>query len=311
MANLQVARDFFQRHLPDTIQTQLDFDTLELQPGTYIDKALQLSFSDVLYKIRFFKKAEPTFLYVLAEHQSSVDKLMPFRLWQYIVAIWAEYLKKNKGNKLPLVIPLVFYNGSKKYDGVRDIRELIQAPMELIEQFLLKPFYLVDVHEIKDEELRNQQWSALMEFVMKHAYEKEALNFVQLFSELLNRVLQENGSTDFVTSVLKYFMSQVGTANPDKLVKILEAELSKSKKSEIMATIETIESYLIKKGMQQGVQQGIKQGERTVLECLLQDKFSKIPDDYHQQIEEANTELLLTWIRRVPNSRTIEEIFRN
>lgn len=38
MSNLELARDFFQHHLPDTIKKKLNFNTLELQPGSYIDK---------------------------------------------------------------------------------------------------------------------------------------------------------------------------------------------------------------------------------------------------------------------------------
>ncbi len=111
MSNVIVARDFFRQHLSEAIRAHIDFDTLELQPGSYIDKALQYSASDMLYKIRFLKDFECAYIYVLAEHQSSVDNLMPFRLWQYVVSIWNDHIKKNKQDKLPLVIPLVFYNG--------------------------------------------------------------------------------------------------------------------------------------------------------------------------------------------------------
>lgn len=38
LSNLKVARSFFETHLPISIRQYLDFNTLELQPGNYIDK---------------------------------------------------------------------------------------------------------------------------------------------------------------------------------------------------------------------------------------------------------------------------------
>jgi predicted transposase/invertase (TIGR01784 family) len=238
MANLQVARDFFQQHLPATVQTYLDLNTLELEPSSYTDKVLQASASDMLYKVNYLKHEGLAYLCILAEHQSSVDELMPLRLWRYVMSVWNECLKKDKGAKLPLVITLVFYNGKTRYDGPRDIRELIDAPQELIEQCLLKPFYLIDTHDIQDEELRKQHWLGLMQFALKHAHEKEALNCIQLFLELLKRVVEDKGGADFATSMLKYFLSQVETGNPDKLIQTLESGLSEIKEGVIMATVE-------------------------------------------------------------------------
>lgn len=53
MSNIQIARSFFEQYLPITIKAQLDLNTLELQSGTFIDKALQNSASDVLYRAKF------------------------------------------------------------------------------------------------------------------------------------------------------------------------------------------------------------------------------------------------------------------
>lgn len=78
MSNLQVAKDFFQQHLSLVIQEQLDFNTLELQSGSYVDKTLKHFASDVLYRVNYLKNEGCAYLYVLAEHQSTVDVRMPY-----------------------------------------------------------------------------------------------------------------------------------------------------------------------------------------------------------------------------------------
>ncbi len=301
MSNLQVARSFFEQHLPVIIKEQLDLRTLELQPGSFIDKALQNSESDVLYKVKFRDSSEWAYLYVLAEHQSSVDIWMPLRLWQYIVAIWNECVKRNKKGKgkLPLVIPLVFYNGRKSYDGARDIRELIDAPQYLIEYFLLKPFHLIDTHDIKDEDLKKQHVCSLMEFVMKHAFEREAIHSIQQLTQFLlfhlgSKILGD----DYLTTVLKYYMDSAQTADPTKLREMLEEGLVDSREGEVMATIS---SYLTERGEQKGV--------ALMLMNMLKTRFSDLSDVYIEKINHADAATLNQWGINLMKAQSLDEVF--
>lgn len=67
---------------------------------------------------------QPGYLFVLAEHQTTPDPLMAFRLWNYLCKIWDRHLKqldkenksgkkktKVKEIKLPLIFPLTVYHG--------------------------------------------------------------------------------------------------------------------------------------------------------------------------------------------------------
>lgn len=311
LTDLKVAREFFQQHLPMSVQKFLDFDTLQLQSGSYVDQALKQTASDILYKVNYKDSLDSAYLYILAEHQSSVDMLMPFRVLRYIVSIWTQHLKKHKGTKLPLVIPLVFYNGSQEYDGPRDIPELIEAPLELIELFLFKPFHLIDAQAISDEELREKYWAGLMTYVMKHVRTREALNCVKTVLALANRIVPEDGSS-FVTSTLNYFLSQTQTADPSQLFKAVKMGLAEE--GNIMSTVA---EYLVAQhrdiwletGIQQGVKQGVQQGESTVLILLLEQKFKRIPAHYRQKIKQASQANLLKWAGKVLTSNTLEEVF--
>ncbi len=306
MSNKQVARNFFEEHLPANIKKQLDLETLELQPGTFVDKALQQSESDMLFKVKFRDKYDWAFLYILAEHQSSVDALMPFRLWQYIIAIWNEFLKKNKKGKLPLVIPLVFYNGQKRYDGPRDIRELIDAPLDLIEHFLFKPFYLIDTHDIVDEDLRHQHWSGLMEFAMKHAFAKEAMHLVQYLILLMKDIIADPGSNDYLVSVLKYIVDQVETADPEKFRETIAIGLSEPKEGKIMATLG---NYLREQGAKEGRREGRQEGQAHFLMNMLKAKFNDLSDAYLEKISRADTDTLNKWGVNFVHAKTLDEVF--
>ncbi len=305
MSNLQIARGFFEEHLPVTIKARLDLSTLELQPGSFIDKALQNSASDVLYKVRFRDSFEWAYLYILAEHQSSVDVWMPLRLWQYIGDIWNECVKRNKKGKgkLPLVIPLVFYNGRKPYDGARDIRELIDAPQSLIEFFLLKPFHLIDTHDIKDDDLQKQRVASLMEFVMKHVREKEAIKSMRCLTQLLAFQFEyEILSDDYLITVLKYYVDNARTVDPAKLQEMLEEELRGFKKGEVMATIA---SHLTQKGRQEGRQEC----GASLLMNMLKVKFNDLSDAYIEKINRADVNTLNQWCINFVNAKSLDQVF--
>lgn len=230
---------------------------------------------------------------------------MPLRLWQYIGSIWNECVKQNKRKKgkLPLVIPLIFFNGRKPYNGARDIRELIDAPKDLIEYFLLKPFHLIDVHDIKDEDLKKQYESNLMTFVMKNIFAKEVMHNIQdLVQLILFQVKAKMLGDDYLTTVLKYYVDNAETAYPTQFREVIENELVDSKGGEIMATLA---SYLT----QQGRQEGRQEGEASLLINMLKIKFKNLSDLYVEKINRADVNTLNQWGINLMNAQSLDEVF--
>jgi len=336
MADLRVAREFFEHYLPPSVRDLVDLNSLELEQGSYIDESLKLSNSDVLYTINISGK--PGFLYLLCEHQSSIDKLMPLRLWQYIIAIWAEYLKKTQSETLPLVIPIVFYHGQGPYIGARDIQSLIDAPEDLIKR-LFEPFHLIDSHDLCDDALREQKWAGIMAFVLKHARARDFMVFMQSFIEMLNRLEQESGSTPYQITLINYLLA-VGETNKTKdFVDALKEGLSPQTGENVMS----IANRLIEEGFQKGVEQekqasrsiasqlieegreqerqaarsmasqlieeGIQSRESSILVHLLECKFGTIPMKYREQIHQAHTDQLLAWTSKALKTSDISKLF--
>ena len=62
-----------QAYLPEPLSRQLNWATLTLLDGTFIDEALRESESDLLFEIEHAGGPEPLLVYILFEHQSSPD----------------------------------------------------------------------------------------------------------------------------------------------------------------------------------------------------------------------------------------------
>jgi recombination-promoting nuclease RpnB len=110
MANKTVAREFLKTWLPGELCQLVDFEQLEIQPRSHINEVRQESEVDVLFKTTI--GGYEAYLYLLLEHQSTPDELMPFRLLKYLCNIIDQHLKTQGNNKIPLIYPTVVYHGS-------------------------------------------------------------------------------------------------------------------------------------------------------------------------------------------------------
>jgi predicted transposase/invertase (TIGR01784 family) len=102
--------------LPAALADRLDLRRLTQVSGSFVDETLQWRHSDLLFTVPL--DGREAFIYVLIEHQSSEDPLMPFRLLRYVVRIWDRYLSEHPGTtRLPAVIPLVVHHNRRPWTG--------------------------------------------------------------------------------------------------------------------------------------------------------------------------------------------------
>lgn len=298
ISDVRVAREFFEQHLPEGVLALVDLTTLKLSSNTYIDKDLRAFSSDVLFEVNT-KNQDKAYLYLLVEHQSSVDPLMPFRLFNYKTRIWSDFLKQSDAKILPLIFSLVFYHGREPYNGSRKLADLIQGPRDIVESSLFDPFQIVDTHDISDEALRERRWSGIMEFMFKHVYAREIAPMILPLIEMLKKIEKEEGADNLVYTLLKYWL--------------IAAESAKGSKAFIDAVQEGISIPIRSKFMtmsEQLIQQGVQQGEAYMLTSLLKAKFKVLPEEYLEKINRADANTLNRWGINFINAQSLDEIFK-
>lgn len=293
MADIRVAREFFELYLPKNILSLIDLETLRLNQNSYVDEDLQSSSSDVLYQVRL-KDKKIGYIYVLCEHQSSVDSLMPLRLWGYLIRIWNDIIKQTGSKHLPLVFPLVFYHGKRPYNGVRNLRDMIEAPLNLVDEVLFKDFHLIDTHKIKDEELQKQHWAGVMAFMFKHVYDRDVWPHMQAVISMMKKIEGEDRAITYINLLLKYWLRAAETKNTPK---------------DFLETMEKGLQRPIKGGLMTLGDQLRQEGERTILTRLLERKFAEIPKPYQNKLDSANSEMLLNWVDKAVDASTIAAVF--
>ena len=76
--------------------------------------------------------------YILLEHQSTVDRLMGYRLLSYMCQIWHAQLElfanadvKSNEQRLRPILPIVFYTGQKRWDTPLTLNAVMDVPEHL------------------------------------------------------------------------------------------------------------------------------------------------------------------------------------
>jgi predicted transposase/invertase (TIGR01784 family) len=190
---------------------------------------------------------------------------MPFRLQGYRWKIMQQHLEQVRGDQLPIVYALVFYNGKTSYTYSTDILDLF-ADKDLAEATLYKPFQLVNLHDISDEEIRQHQWSGLMEFIAKHIYDKDMLTVLHEIGKLVHNLSNETfGVVDYTVLAFEYIISAGNIDDKQAFVNTVKKILPAKIGAEIMTIAELYKQEGRQEGRQVGIQEGRQEGKQEGL----------------------------------------------
>ena len=162
LMHAETARDFLEIHLPVELRELCDLNTLHLESGSFIEESLKGHSTDVLYSVQM--QGNPGYLHVVIEHQSKPDKKMAFRMMRYSIAAMHRHLEADH-DKLPLVVPILFYQGeATPYPLSMCWFDMFYSP-ELARRVYNSPFPLVDITITPDDEIMQHRRIAILELL--------------------------------------------------------------------------------------------------------------------------------------------------
>jgi hypothetical protein len=140
--------------LPADVSQHLDWSSLTPVPASFVDERLAGRHADLLFSVSC--RGRETLIYVLLEHQSRSDALMPFRLLRYVVRIWDSFLAaRPEARALPPVLPVVIHHGDVLADlrSWRDLLVAVAAAPSGLAAFAALLRYTLQVGDVAAEEL--------------------------------------------------------------------------------------------------------------------------------------------------------------
>lgn len=290
--------------LPADLVARLDLESLVLRGTDLFDDGLGETPSDRLYEVRLDKRQ--ALIYVLHEHQSTADPLMPFRLLRYMVKIWERWLgeQKKRPTRLPAIIPVVLYHGASAWDVATHFRELIDLPPEALAAIAdcLPEFRFVldDLSQRTDAELRARGAPALASITLllfKHG--RQGRDLLEVWRGLLDLLRELARTQDWsmgLRAVTRYTY-RVGEVSAADLAALAEEAMGYEAREVVVTTAEKL------------LRDGRLDGERRILLRLLRRRFPALTAEVEQRIAAATEAQLELWSERVLDAESLEQVF--
>ncbi|MFR0922304.1 MAG: Rpn family recombination-promoting nuclease/putative transposase [Clostridia bacterium] len=243
------------------LNTQLEVQDIEKYNSSFINKVFQNREADIVYKIK------DRSIFILIEHQTKVDYLMPYRILEYEVAIMQSAIDldkiKNKESKIPLVIPIVLYTGNKKWNAKKYLEEN-QEKIEGIENGLGN-YNLIDINELTEKELLED--NSFISKMMLIEKSKNTENIVEILEKIVKITKEEDKDT--LRRIISIILEEkIGITKAKELIEKMEGD-----EGNMLAVVD-----MIRRENQMYIEIGKKEGELKekikIVTNMLKEKFN-------------------------------------
>ena len=241
--------------LPEEMKTQLDWERLRQEPGSFIDENYKEHFTDALFSIPY--KGKEVLIAILVEHKSHPDPKVLSQLLRYQSNIYASQ------TKMPILIQL-FYHGQKKWDLPLSFFESLDLDDEDKELFrgnvLDFQYQLIDLSCEEYTHLKLSLELRSILYVLKNIWRLHEAEYIRSFShEFLSEL--RGLDNELWKKVLDYWMGFISV-----------------KLEELLKHIPKEEEHTMKSTMTQLLERGMEKGMEKVAKAMLieGDPISKI-----------------------------------
>ena len=272
LANKEEMAEFLSQFLG----VRLKNEELEVQKTEFINENFEKIESDIIYKIK------DTEIYFLIEHQSSIDRNMPERIIKYSLALRDEMNRnvnsRNQKYKVRvLVVPIVVYTGSKKWNVGINFSNMqiskeeyqkykLDQKYEFYKEFLIKQKYkLIDINQYTKQELINKNTKMSNMLIIEKCNTKEEL--IKTLLDLV-KITEDKKMLKWLEKVVRYILPDMLGEEKDMILEnIRRKEVGNMEYydngwcSRITRNEKRKEARLIRKGRNEGIIEGKIEGK--------------------------------------------------
>jgi predicted transposase/invertase (TIGR01784 family) len=294
------AIELFRSVLPPAVVQHIDFDTLRVEPESFIDEKLRARYSDLLFSVRL--AGQQAYLYLLCEHQSRSERLMCVRVLRYVLDIWSKDLENHpRARYVPLVLPIVVHHGKHGWKAPVSLRDLYDAPAGVVDDLLpFLPdfrFVLDDLAPQSDDALRARALSALPRLVLwsfkNIRYGRDAIPALRRALDLVAAAVRAPNGIAATSLIMQYILEV--TRGPEEHIHAFFVETARLPEAgeALMTAAERIR------------REGYREGLITMLEA----RFGPLPAAVLAAIGVAEKPMIDRWFRQILTARTLADVF--
>ena len=249
------------------------------------------------------------YVYLLLEFQSTIDRFMAVRILSYVGLLYQDLIRSGQwttDRRLPPVLPVVLYNGSKPWDAAEELADLIVPVPGGLERYRPRMrYFLLDEGRVSAQDMPPLQNLVAALFRMENSRTpRDVEQVLSALVEWLQAPQQESLRRDFTVWLKRVFL-------PGRMPNVVFDALNDLQEVRSMLAERVIEwtEEWKQQGLKQGLEQGRQEGEATVLLHLLRLRFGPLPTEIEARVAAANTETLLRWSERILTASSLEAVF--
>jgi hypothetical protein len=299
--------------LPPALVACVDWSVLTPMPTTFVDAAFRQHVSDLVFQGRFLEGGDMVFW--LLAHQSAEDWWMLERVIETKGMMWASWRRQHpEARHLPVIVPVVIYNGPRPWRAPRDMHALYGLSAELgaaLGPHVLSCTLIIDdLCAVDDEDLRSRRMDAhgrLYLFALARAARKDFLDRLSAWESVLRAAFDSGGAerifpfSIYTTQVHRY-------TDPDTIRKRIAAVLGPERENAMQTFYEIAGQEAFDKGFDKGREDGLETG-RAMLLRLLDRRFGTVPEPIAARLAAATSPEVQRWFDRALDAASLDEVF--
>jgi predicted transposase/invertase (TIGR01784 family) len=297
-ARPQLIEELVREFVPEPWVQGLAFSTLERVNATFIADTLKRSEGDMIWKLRR-RDGTPVYVFLFIEFQSRSERFMAVRMMGYVAALYQDLISRGElipDGQLPLVIPLVVYNGDRRWRAPLELSELIEPVEPAAEAYVPRlRYWVIDPGAYTPEDLERRTGLVALLFWAKS---QGARALRQSRPRLLEYLADDFSLRRAVLAWLRAEMR----LDPEAIPEILSLEEFSDMWEQ---TFKRWEQEL----KEEGRVLGRKEGEAELLLRQLERKFGPLDRHTRTRVSKADSKHLLAWGERFATAERLEEVF--
>jgi predicted transposase/invertase (TIGR01784 family) len=307
LGDIDAMREFLELNLPDEIIKNIKVKTISKENTTFVDENLKKLFSDLIFNVEL-ESGNKGYVVFLFEHKSTVEKDTVFQIFKYLARIWDEVISDNR---LPVIIPVLFYHGNEKWSAPMKLSGLIEDDIDwadkIIPDFEYFIYTLKDLKKIYPNITVTKLKLYIKTLQLSHSKTKKEFNrrLKNLLIEL-DKYCKKTGQSVYFRVAMRYILETSARSKTDE-EKIIE--LSKKFIPERKGDIMTVAEELRKEGEQRGIEKGERKILIETVTIQLEKKFNlELPNNILKKIAIADREKLIKIRDNIFDIESLDEV---
>lgn len=298
----------------------IDFNQLSQINRSFIPNNLREQESDLVFSVPLCSESETDelLIYILIEHQSTVDLTMGFRVLFYMIQIWDSQRRKWESNNVPKsqwrfrsILPIVFYTGEQRWHTPLTLNAIMDIP-DMFSRFVPTfDILFLNVKETDESDLTKSDhplgW--LLTVLQKEHANKEVIRtaLIEAMSHI-NALGEEQAQQRrrAISYLLLLILHRRPAEEHEELSTLVDQHIEQpSDREEVGIMAQTMAEHLIERGEEQGE----TRAKQEALLKLIRFQFDSVPESVINQITliQSHSRLDLLF-ERVLTAQTLDEI---